>query len=94
MPNVRYAVLSALIVAALLAPDAGHAYRMRKAHLYSSEASAQKHCPGGEIVWVHQPSWTYYVRGSPEYGISKGGRYACLSEVKLEPRYHPPKNSQ
>ena len=48
-----------------------------KAGLYASESEAKSHCGGGEIVWTNTQDHLNSYPGTPDYGKSKPGGFAC-----------------
>jgi len=62
---------------------------------YKTEAGAQKHCPGDEVVWgnVNSKSGAYHFKGTKSYGNTKDGAYACRGELE-KAGWHAAKNNQ
>jgi len=50
-------------------------------HRYSSESSAQKHCPKDEIVYGLRKDGRYYEKGDAHYGHVKNAVYVCRREA-------------
>jgi hypothetical protein len=48
---------------------------------FDSEASAQKHCPSDQVVWLNTRSHIYHEKGTQYYGKTKQGEYACRKEA-------------
>ena len=51
--------------------------------LFSTEASAQDHCPNDEIVWLNLPTGIWHKKGNRWYGTTKNGSYVCKEEAKI-----------
>jgi hypothetical protein len=51
---------------------------------YKTEAGAQRHCPGDEIVWANSASTVgaFHIRGSRYYGATKEGAFVCRAEAE------------
>lgn len=50
-------------------------------HRFATADAASAHCPGDTIVWAAGKKLTYYMPGTPKYGASKSGFYACKMEA-------------
>ncbi len=48
---------------------------------FPDEASAKAHCATDEVVWVNLKSHVYHEKGTPYYGTTKQGEYACRKEA-------------
>lgn len=51
--------------------------------LFSSEISAQNHCPNDEVVWLNLPTGIWHIKGARWYGVTKHGAYVCKQEAAL-----------
>jgi hypothetical protein len=51
------------------------------AHLFSTEAAAQAHCPRDIVVWLNLPSGIYHLKSERWYGRTKKGAYVCKREA-------------
>jgi hypothetical protein len=49
--------------------------------LFSTESTAQAHCPKDIVVWLNIPSGIYHYKGERWYGRTKHGAYACEKEA-------------
>jgi len=49
--------------------------------LYTTEQSAQKHCPQDTVVWLNLPSGIYHFRGQRWYANTKNGAFVCEKEA-------------
>jgi hypothetical protein len=49
--------------------------------LFSTEDTAQAHCPRDVVVWLNIPSGIYHYKGERWYGRTKHGAYACEKEA-------------
>lgn len=49
--------------------------------MFSSEAAAQRHCPGDQVVWLNIPSGIYHLKGMRWYGRTENGAYVCRREA-------------
>jgi hypothetical protein len=49
--------------------------------LFSTEDSAQAHCPRDIVVWLNIPSGIYHYKSERWYGRTKHGAYACEKEA-------------
>jgi hypothetical protein len=51
---------------------------------YKTEAGAQKHCPGDEIVWANSASTVgaFHLRGSKYFEATKSGAFVCRAEAE------------
>lgn len=49
--------------------------------LFSTESTAQAHCPNDVVVWLNIPSGIYHYKGERWYGRTKHGAYACEKEA-------------
>ena len=49
--------------------------------LFSTQESAQAHCPRDVVVWLNIPSGIYHYKGERWYGRTKHGAYACEKEA-------------
>jgi hypothetical protein len=50
-------------------------------HRFATAQAATQHCPGDTIVWASRAKLSYALPGSPTYGTSKNGFYACKMEA-------------
>lgn len=50
--------------------------------LFSTEASAQSHCPNNEVVWLNLPTGIWHQKGARWYGRTKNGSYVCKNEAE------------
>lgn len=48
---------------------------------FSTEATAQQHCPSDTVVWLNVKSGVYHYKGARWYGTTKGGAYVCEKEA-------------
>lgn len=54
--------------------------------LFSTQEEAEKHCPGGPVVWADSISGVYHLKGEAWYGRVFGkGAYVCKSEADKSP---------
>jgi hypothetical protein len=79
IPNSR--LLPALASLVLLLPSLAMAAPTEPPPTFPTEKEAQRHCPGGPVVWLDVPSRIYYYRGQQLYGATKGGAYVCRDEA-------------
>lgn len=49
--------------------------------LFTSEASAQTHCPADEVVWLNIASGIYQQKGMRWYGRTRHGAFVCRKEA-------------
>jgi hypothetical protein len=52
-----------------------------ESHRFASAAAATAHCPGDTVVWGSSKGLHYRMPGTPGYGTTKGGFYACKMEA-------------
>ena len=50
-------------------------------NLFTSEQSAQQHCPTDTVVWLNLPTGVYHFKGQRWYGNTKSGAYVCEQEA-------------
>ena len=72
---VRLLLISFLIISPLLAVAA------EALPLFSSEQSAQQHCPSDVVVWLNLPTGIYHLQGERWYGRTKNGAFVCKAEA-------------
>jgi hypothetical protein len=60
----------------LLAPSASWALDE-----FSTERSAQQHCPADVVVWLNIPTGIWHYKGNHWYGRTKNGAYVCMQEA-------------
>ncbi len=48
---------------------------------FTTEASAQEHCPRDVVVWLNVPSGIYHYKGERWYGRTRHGAYVCEREA-------------
>ena len=48
---------------------------------FADEASAKAHCTDDTVVWLNTSSKVYHLAGTPSYGKTKKGAYACQKEA-------------
>ncbi len=51
--------------------------------LFSSEMSAENHCPNDEVVWLNLPTGIWHPKGARWYGATKNGSYVCKKEAEM-----------
>lgn len=51
--------------------------------LFSTETSAQEHCPNDEVVWLNLPTGIWHKKGARWYGVTKHGAYVCKQKAAL-----------
>lgn len=49
--------------------------------LYSSQQSAQQHCPNDEVVWLNTKTGIWHVQGARWYANTQQGSYVCKKEA-------------
>lgn len=49
--------------------------------MFDTEAAAQRHCPGDQVVWLNTRSGIYHEKGMRWYGRTKEGAYVCRKEA-------------
>lgn len=49
--------------------------------LFSTEVSAQNHCPNDVVVWLNLPTGIWHQKGARWYGRTKHGAYVCKKEA-------------
>jgi len=49
--------------------------------LFTTEVTAQQHCPSDTVVWVNTASSVYHFKGQRWYGNTKSGAYVCEKEA-------------
>jgi len=49
--------------------------------LFTSEATAQEHCPSDTVVWLNLPTGVYHFKGQRWYGSTKSGAYVCQKDA-------------
>jgi hypothetical protein len=49
--------------------------------LFTSETSAQQHCPTDIVVWLNLPTGIYHFKGQRWYANTKNGSYVCEKEA-------------
>jgi hypothetical protein len=83
--RVSNVLLSTFLVAGIATMAIpGHAGSMGNGYprKFTSESSAQQHCPKDTVVWGNSDrSKTFYMKGSPSYAKTNGF-YACMAEAK------------
>jgi hypothetical protein len=50
-------------------------------HTFAAEADAIKACGNDPVVWINKKHSVYHLKTSRWYGKTKGGAYACQSEM-------------
>lgn len=50
--------------------------------LFTTEQSAQQHCPSDTVVWLNLPTGVYHFKGQRWYGNTKSGAYVCEHEAE------------
>ena len=80
-----------MLAAVLCSPSAASATKHRTTaeapvktgslQLFSTESTAQKHCPRDEVVWLNTNSGIYHEKGMRWYGNTKAGAYVCRKEA-------------
>lgn len=50
--------------------------------LFSTQKSAQAHCPRDTVVWLNTPTGIWHYQGERWYGNTKYGAYVCEGEAK------------
>jgi len=88
---LRLASAALLLIAMMTSPSASFASKHRTTatapvtagdlQLFSSEASAQRHCPKDEVVWLNTNSGIYHEKGMRYYANSKSGAFVCRREA-------------
>ena len=48
---------------------------------FSTEQSAQAHCPKDTVVWLNLPTMIWHYKGERWYGRTKHGAYVCAKEA-------------
>jgi hypothetical protein len=48
---------------------------------FSTEQTAQRHCPSDTVVWLNIPTHIYHLRGMRWYGATKNGVFVCEREA-------------
>ncbi len=51
--------------------------------LFTSEVSAQNHCPDDEVVWLNLPTGIWHTKSGRWYGATKHGSYVCKQEASI-----------
>ena len=46
------------------------------------ESQAQRHCPGGTIVWLDFKRERYYLKGQRRYASGYTGSFVCRNEAR------------
>jgi hypothetical protein len=46
------------------------------------ESQAQRHCPGGTIVWLDFKTWRYYLKDQRRYASGYTGSFVCRDEAR------------
>lgn len=49
--------------------------------LYSTQQTAQDHCPNDMVVWLNLGSGIWHTQGQRWYGATKNGAYVCREEA-------------
>jgi hypothetical protein len=49
--------------------------------LYTTEQTAQKHCPKDTVVWLNLPTGIYHFQGQRWYANTKTGAFVCEKEA-------------
>ena len=77
---MRRFLACALITAALLV-NAVTAVSAGDLKMFSTETSAQMHCPRDVVVWLNIPRHVYHEKGMRWYGRTKHGAFVCKHEA-------------
>lgn len=61
--------------------------------MFDTEASAQRHCPSDQVVWLNTKTGIYHEKGMRWYGRTKEGAYVCRKEANIA-GYRDTRNGQ
>jgi len=70
-----------LLLAILLIAPVATSVASENLTLFTTEQSAQQHCPSDTVVWLNLPTGIYHFRGQRWYGNTKNGAYVCEKEA-------------
>jgi hypothetical protein len=76
-------ILARVFVVALLFGMLGIAAAAGPVTPFSSEETAQRHCPSDTVVWLNLPTGVYHFRGQRWYGRTKNGAFVCKKEADV-----------
>jgi hypothetical protein len=79
---------------ALPAPVAAAATPAPRIQYFSTEATAQAHCPRDTVVWLNTKTGIYHLKGERWYGNTKQGAYVCKAEADATPGDRETRNGQ
>jgi hypothetical protein len=75
---LKFVAAGFVALAALAAPNPANA----QLAIFSTEMTAQLHCPNDQVVWLDFKKRRYYTRGQKLYARGRDATYACLKEAK------------
>jgi hypothetical protein len=70
-----------LSVLLLISPPISASTPSAAPNLFTTEQSAQQHCPADTVVWLNLPTGIYQFKGQRWYGNTKNGSYVCEQEA-------------
>jgi hypothetical protein len=71
-------------VAALVICAGPYAQSPPELQHFSTEESAQAHCPKDTVVWLNLPTMIWHYKGQRWYGRTKNGAYVCVKEAAAD----------
>jgi hypothetical protein len=75
------AVIAALVAAAATGGVPAQAATKYAVHRYTTEGTAQKHCPKDAVVYGTGHNGVYFLKDDPKYGHIKNAWYVCRREA-------------
>lgn len=78
---IRRLVAAVLLLGVAIVPATAALAIDAPLQLFTTEQSAQKHCPSDTVVWLNLPSGVYHFPGQRWYGATKNGAYVCRKEA-------------
>jgi hypothetical protein len=78
---MKLLALLIITISLLVSPVASVQSADNYPQLFTTETSAQQHCPSDTVVWLNLPSSIYHFQGQRWYGNTKTGAYVCQKEA-------------
>jgi len=89
--SLRRLLVAGLLCAVLFSPTASQAGALIPARavlvaygslaMFTTEGSAQAHCPSDVVVWLNVSTGIWHEKGMRWYGRTKHGAYVCRKEA-------------